>query len=37
MTLDNFKNCLEEARLGIQECSNIILKQEVTKNVSNYA
>jgi len=37
MTLDKFKNCIDEARLGIQECSNIILKQEVAKNVSSYA
>jgi len=31
MTFDKFKNCLEEAGLGIQECSNIILKQEMGK------
>ena len=31
MTFDKFKNCLEEAGLGMRECSNIILKQEVAK------
>jgi maleate cis-trans isomerase len=31
MTFDKFKDYLEEAGLGIKECSNIILKQEVTK------
>ena len=31
MTFEKFKNYVEEAGVGIQECSNIILKQEEAK------
>jgi hypothetical protein len=31
MTFEKFKNYHEEAGLGIKECSNILLKQEVAK------